>query len=232
MQVSLISLSPHNEVIPPSTLLQAGDFSVCHSAAWNEKIVTSAWWVEKDQVSKTAPSGEFLTTGSFMIRGKKNYLPPSNLILGFGIMFKLHEESIAKHKVLRKQTQDSLSDTNMNNDKEEDTELQVDETDSNENESGNLNESGQISQIATVQLPTETKSNDSDQLQLRSLGFGVQHSDDIAASDVVESDSVGKKVGLQFYIFISARSAHQLRKGDKSKRARQIKTMKIKLIQQ
>ena len=28
------------------------------------------------QVSKTAPTGEYLVTGSFMIRGKKNYLPP------------------------------------------------------------------------------------------------------------------------------------------------------------
>ncbi len=28
------------------------------------------------QVSKAAPSGEYLVTGSFMIRGKKNYLPP------------------------------------------------------------------------------------------------------------------------------------------------------------
>lgn len=40
------------------------------------------------QVSKTAPTGEFLPTGSFMIRGKKNFLPPQPLIMGFGLMFK------------------------------------------------------------------------------------------------------------------------------------------------
>ena len=48
-------------------------------------------WLEPffySQVSKSAPTGEYLTTGSFMIRGKKNYLPPSHLILGFGILFK------------------------------------------------------------------------------------------------------------------------------------------------
>ena len=48
-------------------------------------------WIEPffySQVSKSAPTGEYLTTGSFMIRGKKNYLPPSHLILGFGILFK------------------------------------------------------------------------------------------------------------------------------------------------
>lgn len=71
--------------------------SVCRSSAWNEKIVTSAWWVYNHQVSKTAPTGEYLTTGSFMIRGKKNYLPASNLVMGFGIWFKLHEDCIPKH---------------------------------------------------------------------------------------------------------------------------------------
>ena len=54
------------------------------------------------QVSKTAPSGEYLTTGSFMIRGKKNYLPPSYLMMGFGIMFKLDETCITNHVNERK----------------------------------------------------------------------------------------------------------------------------------
>ena len=51
--------------------------------------MTAAYWVRPDQVSKTAPSGEYLTVGSFMIRGKKNFLPPSTLIMGFGFLFKL-----------------------------------------------------------------------------------------------------------------------------------------------
>ena len=41
------------------------------------------------QVSKSAPTGEYLTTGSFMIRGHKNYLPPAPLIMGFTVLFKL-----------------------------------------------------------------------------------------------------------------------------------------------
>ena len=40
-------------------------------------------------MSKTAPSGEYLTAGSFMIRGKKNFLLPSQLVLGFGFLFKV-----------------------------------------------------------------------------------------------------------------------------------------------
>lgn len=51
-----------------------------------------------DQVSKSAPTGEYLTTGSFMIRGKKNYLTQSQLIMGLGIMFRLEDSSIERHK--------------------------------------------------------------------------------------------------------------------------------------
>ncbi|KAJ2726060.1 hypothetical protein GGI07_000843 [Coemansia sp. Benny D115] len=90
--------------IPPSTLFQAGIMSVCQSRAWDAKIVTSAWWVEAHQVSKTAPTGEYLTTGSFMIRGKKNFLPPTQLVYGFGFAFRLaDDESIARHAQARQQ---------------------------------------------------------------------------------------------------------------------------------
>ncbi|KAL6623576.1 hypothetical protein ACP70R_033455 [Stipagrostis hirtigluma subsp. patula] len=83
--------------IPPLTVNQAGCFTVCHSKAWDSKIVTSAWWVYPHQVSKTAPTGEYLTVGSFMIRGKKNFLPPHPLVMGFGILFRLDESSLAAH---------------------------------------------------------------------------------------------------------------------------------------
>ena len=83
--------------VSPVTLHEVGHAAVCHSAAWNAKVLTSAWWVHANQVSKTAPSGEYLTTGSFMIRGKKNYLPPSQLVLGFGFLFKLDDASVARH---------------------------------------------------------------------------------------------------------------------------------------
>ncbi|KAK5124515.1 hypothetical protein LTR85_001732 [Meristemomyces frigidus] len=83
--------------IPPSTLSQAGNLAVCTSSAWDSKAVMSAWWVNSDQVSKTAPTGEYLTTGGFMVRGKKNHLPPAQLLLGFGVLFRISEESKTKH---------------------------------------------------------------------------------------------------------------------------------------
>jgi hypothetical protein len=92
--------------IPPSTLSQAGNLSVCTSGAWDSKAVMSAWWVNADQVSKTAPTGEYLTTGGFMIRGKKNFLPPAQLLLGFAVIWQISEESKGKHVKHRLQNDD------------------------------------------------------------------------------------------------------------------------------
>ena len=77
--------------ISPESLREAGVLTICRSSAWTSKVITSAWWVYADQVSKTAPTGEYLPTGSFMIRGKKNFLPPCRLELSFGYIFKIDE---------------------------------------------------------------------------------------------------------------------------------------------
>ncbi|KAL8728142.1 MAG: hypothetical protein Q9166_005592 [cf. Caloplaca sp. 2 TL-2023] len=84
--------------IPPSTLSQAGSFVVTTSNAWESKAVMSAWWVHSEEVSKIASTGEYLPTGSFNIQGEKNFLPPAHLLLGFGILFRVDEESLAKHR--------------------------------------------------------------------------------------------------------------------------------------
>lgn len=74
-------------LIGPRTLNEAGAFSVLHSRAWEGKVVIGSWWVRAEQVSKTAPSGEYLGTGAFMVRGRKNFIPPSPLQAGFGFLF-------------------------------------------------------------------------------------------------------------------------------------------------
>ncbi|KAI9824913.1 MAG: hypothetical protein M1832_001518 [Thelocarpon impressellum] len=83
--------------IPPSTLSQAGNLSVATSVAWESKAVMSAWWVESEQVSKIASTGDYLPTGTFSIKGQKNFLPPAQLLLGFGVMFHISDESQARH---------------------------------------------------------------------------------------------------------------------------------------
>ncbi|XP_021920344.1 nuclear export mediator factor NEMF homolog isoform X2 [Zootermopsis nevadensis] len=95
---SIVIKNPAGEPVPPKTLNEAGSMAVSYSVAWSAKVVTNAWWVESSQVSKTAPTGEYLTTGSFMVRGKKNYLPPCHLILGFSFLFKLDDSSVFRHK--------------------------------------------------------------------------------------------------------------------------------------
>ena len=67
--------------------------TVCRSKAWDERVLRSAWWVHASQVSKTAPSGQYLSTGSFIIRGKKNPLTPHRLEMGLGILFRVERES-------------------------------------------------------------------------------------------------------------------------------------------
>ncbi|KAL3287096.1 hypothetical protein HHI36_001580 [Cryptolaemus montrouzieri] len=99
---SVIIKNPTGQPIPPKTLNEAGTMAICYSVAWEAKVVTNAYWVWGDQVSKTAPTGEYLTTGSFMVRGKKNFLPPSHLILGLSFLFRLEEGSIERHKDERK----------------------------------------------------------------------------------------------------------------------------------
>uniref|UniRef100_A0A8C7QZQ3 Ribosome quality control complex subunit NEMF n=1 Tax=Oncorhynchus mykiss TaxID=8022 RepID=A0A8C7QZQ3_ONCMY len=86
---SCVIKNPSGVPIPPRTLTEAGTMAVCYSAAWDAKVITSAWWVHYHQVTKSAPTGEYLTTGSFMIRGKKNYMPPSYLMMGFSFLFKV-----------------------------------------------------------------------------------------------------------------------------------------------
>eukprot|EP01135_Chromosphaera_perkinsii_P006471 Nk52_evm1s514 gene=Nk52_evmTU1s514 len=99
---SLVIKNPTGQPVPPKSLAEVGCMALCRSASWEAKAVTSAWWVYDHQVSKTAPTGEYLSTGGFMIRGKKNFLPPAPLVLGFGIMFKVDESSVFRHLTERR----------------------------------------------------------------------------------------------------------------------------------
>merc|ERR1712004_413605 len=139
---TVIVKNPSNDPVPPKTLNEAGQFAVCFSAAWDSKVLTAAYWVTPDQVSKTAPSGEYLTVGSFMIRGKKNFLPPSQLTMGFAFLFCLTEDSLERHKDERKvrgleeSKQDVKEDESVEEltEKEEDDEIDVEGGDSSDEE--------------------------------------------------------------------------------------------------
>jgi len=127
--------------IPPTTLLEAGSFCVCHSQAWNSKFTTGSWWVYSDQVSKTAPTGEYLQTGSFMIRGKKNFLQPTQLLMGYTMLFKLDEDSVESHLGERASKQEENADdvgNRVEEVQEQDAEEILEEGGECENEDDNL----------------------------------------------------------------------------------------------
>ncbi len=94
--------NPSGLPVPPITLNEAAVFEVCHSRAWEAKIITEVYWVQADQVSKTPPTGLYISTGSFIIRGKRNFITPPKLELGFTLMFSLSPECIANHVGERK----------------------------------------------------------------------------------------------------------------------------------
>ncbi|CAH0728636.1 unnamed protein product, partial [Brenthis ino] len=133
---------------PPRTLSEAGQAAVAYSVAWEAKVLTRAWWVYGHQVSKSAPTGEYLTTGSFMIRGKKNYLLPEHLQFGFSFMFRLEDSCIEKHRDERKAivAEDSTSEVTSTQDTEEEQEIVV----SDDDEASDKEESKQKHTLETI----------------------------------------------------------------------------------
>lgn len=73
----------------PSSLIECGCFLIAHTKAWESGVSNSAYWVHPSQVSKTPESGEYITKGSFIIRGQKNFIRVDKMELGFGIIFKV-----------------------------------------------------------------------------------------------------------------------------------------------
>jgi predicted ribosome quality control (RQC) complex YloA/Tae2 family protein len=72
---------------PPASLNEVAHATVCFSRAWREGMYgVSAYWVNPDQVKKSAPSGQFLPKGSFTIEGQRNFVKISTLKLAVGIM--------------------------------------------------------------------------------------------------------------------------------------------------
>ena len=89
--------NPSGLPVPSITLSEAAIFVMCHSPAWEHKVINQVYWVNSAQVSKTPPTGMFIATGSFIIRGKRNFIQPQKIELGFTVMFCLSDESLANH---------------------------------------------------------------------------------------------------------------------------------------
>jgi len=70
----------------PETLQEAAQACVSYSRLWKDAIRSGdAYWVRPEQVTKSAPAGEYLTKGAFMIRGTRKYIRGVELALAVGV---------------------------------------------------------------------------------------------------------------------------------------------------
>ncbi|XP_035449227.2 ribosome quality control complex subunit NEMF homolog [Spodoptera frugiperda] len=151
---SVVVKNPTAGDVPPRTLAEAGQAAVAYSVAWEAKVLTRAWWVYASQVSKSAPTGEYLTTGSFMIRGRKNYLLPDHLQFGFSFMFRLEDSCIERHRDERKPIAlDDASVVTSTQELEEDQEILVSDDDEQSDKEDEKQDSSKLDAIREEPQP-------------------------------------------------------------------------------
>lgn len=82
---------------------QAAVFAASYSSAWKQGVGTAeVYHVEPDQVKTSAKSGEYLSTGSFRIKGKKNFYKNTELETAFTVIDK--ELQVAPKEALKGKT--------------------------------------------------------------------------------------------------------------------------------
>lgn len=76
-----------SESPPDDIALEMAQATVSFSRAWKDELGSAdAYWVFSNQVKKSAPSGEYLSRGSFFIEGKKNFVKHVKVELSIGVM--------------------------------------------------------------------------------------------------------------------------------------------------
>ncbi|ASJ00441.1 ribosome rescue protein RqcH [Thermococcus gorgonarius] len=69
------------------TIFEACQFAVSMSRAWSQGLYSAdTYWAYPEQVTKQAPSGEYLGKGAFMVYGKRNWLHGLPLKLAVGVI--------------------------------------------------------------------------------------------------------------------------------------------------
>jgi len=79
--------NPENKLIPESTGRQVAQAAAAYSKAWSQGIGSvDVYYVSPEQVSKDAPSGEYLPKGAFMIYGRKKWERNTPLYVAVGFV--------------------------------------------------------------------------------------------------------------------------------------------------
>ena len=80
--------NPEKKEIPERTINEAADFVASYSRAWKEGWgIADVFYVLPTQISKSPPSKEFLTKGSFIISGKKSFVKNAKTELAISLDF-------------------------------------------------------------------------------------------------------------------------------------------------
>lgn len=68
-------IKAEGKLVPDEFMEAVAQATASYSKAWGERLgMVDVYWVSPDQVSKQAPSGEYMGKGAFMVRGKRNWL--------------------------------------------------------------------------------------------------------------------------------------------------------------
>lgn len=89
-----VVIKTEGKKVSETALKEAGEFTASYSSAWKRGLSsTEVFYVNPDQVSKEAKSGEFIGRGAFMIYGKKQVVNVMmNLAIGMRIVKEQEEE--------------------------------------------------------------------------------------------------------------------------------------------
>ncbi|MFX1257438.1 MAG: ribosome rescue protein RqcH [Promethearchaeota archaeon] len=93
--------NPDGKKIPQETIQETANFVASYSRAWKETWgVVDVFYITPEQISKTPPSGEYLSKGSFIISGKKNFVKNAKTELAIGLeMIEIETNSNEETKI-------------------------------------------------------------------------------------------------------------------------------------
>jgi predicted ribosome quality control (RQC) complex YloA/Tae2 family protein len=83
----VVVVRTEGQKVTEQELQEIATFSVSYSRAWKAGwSAADTYWVRSDQVSLSAPSGEFLPKGSVMVRGERNYVRNAPVRIAIGLI--------------------------------------------------------------------------------------------------------------------------------------------------
>ena len=81
-----VTVKTEGKRVPEQTKVEAAKAAASYSRAWKESLgAIDVYYVRPEQLSKRPPTGQYIPTGAFVIRGKKSYAKGVGLGLAIGV---------------------------------------------------------------------------------------------------------------------------------------------------